>query len=107
MAMRAPSSPGCGVMHITPTSAVSRAVSTSAGAALMGRGPKSSRSNPVERAPVVQCGGDAGCDSAAGFIGNQSDVFAGTHTKTRFHGVPGAGHQVRLWQTKLHPNNST
>src|SRR5271169_1372813 len=47
MAMRAPSSPGCGVMHMAPTSAVSRACKTSGGAAVMGREPKSSSSMPV------------------------------------------------------------
>src|ERR1700726_3140539 len=51
MAMRAPSSPGCGVMHIAPTSAVSRACRTSAGAAVIGRGPNSSNSKPVYCAP--------------------------------------------------------
>src|SRR6266852_2826758 len=47
MAIRAPSSPGCGFMHSTPTSAFSRASSMSGGASLTGRGPKSSSSNPV------------------------------------------------------------
>src|ERR1700731_3215937 len=42
MAMRAPSSPGCGVMHMMPTSAVSSACKISGGASRMGRGPKSS-----------------------------------------------------------------
>src|SRR5882757_6906895 len=44
-------SPGCGVMHSTPTSAVSRACSTGSGALFIGRGPKSSSSKPVKSAP--------------------------------------------------------
>ena len=47
----------------------------------------------IRRAPVVQRGGDTGGNGAAGFIGNQRDLFAGTHTETRFHGVARAGHQ--------------
>src|SRR6266436_3246408 len=51
MAMRAPSSPICGVMHMAPTSAVSRAPRTAGGAVVMGRGPNSSRTRPVYWAP--------------------------------------------------------
>src|SRR5258705_909389 len=51
MDIRALSSPGCGVMHSTPTSAVSRASKTGSGAPFMGRGAKSSRSRPVNSAP--------------------------------------------------------
>src|SRR5437016_2349153 len=50
MAMRAASSPGCGAMHKTPTSALSRAPKTSAGAAAIGRGPNSSSKSRVARA---------------------------------------------------------
>src|SRR5437764_584184 len=48
MAMRAASSPGCGVMHNTPISALSSEFKTSAGAAAIGRGPKSSSRRPVQ-----------------------------------------------------------
>src|SRR6267378_2963952 len=51
MDIRALSSPGCGVMQSTPTSAVSSASSTGSGASFIGRGPKSSRSRPVNSAP--------------------------------------------------------
>src|SRR6202035_3178198 len=51
MDIRALNSPGCGVMHSTPTSAVSRASSTGSGAPFIGREPKSSRSKPVSSAP--------------------------------------------------------
>ncbi len=61
----------------------------------------------VKRAPVVQRGGDTGSNGAAGFIGNQRHVLARTHSETRFHGVSRAGHQVRLWRTKVHLSNST
>src|ERR1700730_12562994 len=50
MAMRAASSPGCGDMQSTPTSAVSSACKTSGGARVIGRGPKSSSNNPVYKA---------------------------------------------------------
>src|SRR6266446_120480 len=50
MAMRAASSPGCGDMHSTPTSAVSSACKTSAGATVIGRGPRSSSNSPVYKA---------------------------------------------------------
>src|SRR5712664_39114 len=50
MAMRAASSPGCGDMHSTPTSAVSSACKTPGGATVIGRGPKSSSNSPVYRA---------------------------------------------------------
>src|SRR5689334_1626001 len=51
MDMRALSSPGCGVMQSTPTSAVSKASSTGSGAPFIGRGPKSSSKRPVKSAP--------------------------------------------------------
>src|SRR6266849_5858704 len=50
MAMRAANSPGCGDMQSTPTSAVSSACKTSAGATVIGRGPKSSSNSPVYKA---------------------------------------------------------
>jgi hypothetical protein len=36
--------------------------------------------------------GDAGRNGAAGFIGNQRNVFSRTHTQARFHGVARARH---------------
>src|SRR6266850_3732246 len=48
--MRAASSPGCGVIHSTPTSAVSSACKTSGGATVIGRRPKSSSNSPMYKA---------------------------------------------------------
>jgi hypothetical protein len=50
----------------------------------------------------IQRGGDARGHGAAGFIGNQRNVFSRTHAQARFHGVARARHQVYPEGSKIH-----
>src|ERR1700732_3308762 len=79
MAMRAPSSPGGGVMHIIPTSAVSSAFKISAGASRMGRGPKFSNKNGLYFAP--QSSSAAARLAATGLL--TSSAITTTHSPAR------------------------
>jgi len=46
----------------------------------------------VSRVAVVNGGGNAGGDGAAGFVGDQRDVLAGADAEASFHSVFCAGH---------------
>jgi hypothetical protein len=73
-----------------------------------GRGSHWARTKILEKQASVLCaavfdgGGDAGGDGATGFVGDESDVFAGAYAEAGFDGVFGAGHQLWVWVTKVH-----
>src|SRR5579872_5772103 len=56
----------------------------------------------VLRAAVFDRGGDTSGDGAAGFVGDEGDVFARTDTEASLHGVLRAGHQLWVWVAKVH-----
>jgi hypothetical protein len=54
------------------------------------------------RAAVFDGGRNAGGHGAAGFVGDERDMFAGADSEASFHGVLGAGHQLWVWVAKVH-----
>jgi hypothetical protein len=53
-------------------------------------------------AAVFDGSGDAGGYGTAGFVSDKRDMLAGVDTEASFHGVLGAGHQLRVWVAKVH-----
>jgi hypothetical protein len=56
----------------------------------------------VFRLAVFDGSGNASGDRAAGFIGDESDVLPRADTEASLHGVSSTGHQLRVWEAKVH-----